>query len=88
MRELMDAIAGAKFYSFWNLISGFWQIEIKEGDKTKTAFSTLWKHYEYNVMPFRLKRAPATFQRLMTKVLGPYLYDFVIVYLDDIIIFS
>ncbi len=88
MRELMDAIAEAKYYSSWDLISGFWQIEIEEGDKAKTAFSTSWGHYEYNVMPFGLKRAPATFQRLMTKVLGPYLYDFVMVYLDDIIIFS
>src|SRR6266542_1919920 len=88
MRELMDAIAGAKYYSSWNLISGVWQIEIEEGNKAKTAFSTSWGHYEYNVMPFGLKGVPATFQRLMTKVLGPYLYDFVMVYLDDIIIFS
>src|SRR6266498_1598491 len=88
MRELMDAIAEAKYYSSWNLISEFWQIEIEKEDKAKTAFSTSWEHYEYNVMPFGLKGAPATFQRLMTKVLGPYLYDFVMVYLDDIIIFS
>src|SRR6266540_2209820 len=88
MRELMDAIAGTKYYSSWDLISGFWQIEIEEEDKAKTAFSTLWGHYEYNVMPFRLKGAPATFQCLMIKVLGPYLYDFVMIYLDDIIIFS
>ena len=53
----------------------------------KTAFSTSWGHYKYNVMPFGLKGAPATFQHLMTKVLGSYLYDFVIVYLDNIIIF-
>ncbi len=52
------------------------------------AFSTLWKHYEYNVMLFGLKGALVTFQRLMTKVLRPYLYVFVMVYLDDIIIFS
>src|SRR6266540_3763230 len=54
MRKLMDAIVGAKFYSSWDLISGFWQIEIEEGDKAKTAFSTSWRHYEYNVMPFGL----------------------------------
>ena len=52
------------------------------------AFSTSWGYYEYNVMPFRLKEASATFQCLMIKVLGPYLYNFVMVYLDDIIIFS
>ncbi len=61
MRELMDAIADAKYYSSWELISGFWQIEIEEGDKVKTAFSTSWGYYEYNVMPFGLKGAPATF---------------------------
>src|SRR6266498_2330261 len=87
MRKLMDAIAGAKYYSSWDLISEFWQIEIEESDKAKTAFLTSWGYYEYNVMPFRLKGAPATFQRLMTKILGPYLYDFVMVYLDNIIIF-
>ena len=88
MRELIDAIAWAKFYLTWDLISGFWQIEIEEGDKAKTAFSIFWGHYEYNIMLFGLKRALKTFQRLMTKVLELYLYDFVIVYLDDIIIFS
>ncbi len=88
MRELMDAIAGAKYYSSWDLISEFWQIEIEEGDKAKMAFSTSWGYYEYNVMPFGLKGVPITFQRLMTKVLEPYLYEFVMVYLDDIIIFS
>ncbi len=62
MRELMNAIAGAKFYSSWNLISRFWQIEIKEGDKAKTAFSISWEHYKYNVMLFGLKGVPAIFQ--------------------------
>ena len=61
MRELMNVIAGAKYYSSWDLISGFWQIEIEKEDKVKTAFSTSWEHYEYNVMPFRLKGVPATF---------------------------
>ncbi len=88
MRELMDAIAGAKYYFSWNLISGFWQIEIEKGNKAKMAFSTFWRYYEYNIMSFGLKGAPATFQRLMIKVLGLYLYDFIMVYLNDIIIFS
>ena len=61
IRELMDAIAGAKYYLSWDLISRFWQIEIEEGDKAKTAFSTSWRHYEYNVMPFGFKGAPTTF---------------------------
>ena len=83
----MDVIAGVKYYSSWDLISEFWQIEIEEEDKAKTAFSTSWGYYEYNIMPFGLKGALVTFQCLMTKILGPYLYDFVMVYLDDIIIF-
>jgi len=61
MRKLMDAIAGAKYYSSWDLISRFWQIEIEEGDKTKMVFSIAWKHYEYNVIPFRLKGVSVTF---------------------------
>ncbi len=61
MRELMDTIVGAKFYSLWNLISRFWQIEIEKRNKAKTAFSTLWGYYKYNVMPFRLKGMLATF---------------------------
>ena len=88
MRELMDTIAGAKFYSSWDLISGFWQIEIEKGDKAKTAFSTSWRYYEYNVMLFGLKGALATFQCLIIKILGPYFYDFVMIYLDNILIFS
>ncbi len=83
----MDAIVKAKYYLSWDLISRFWQIKIEEGDKVKTAFSTLWKYYKYNVMPFGLKEALTTFQRLMIKVLGLYLYNFVMIYLDDIIIF-
>ena len=83
----MDSIAEVKYYSSWDLINRFWQIEIEEGDKVKIAFSTSWKYYKYNVMPFGFKGAPTIFQRLMTKVLEPYLYDFVMVYLDDIIIF-
>ena len=61
IRELMDTIAVAKYYSSWDLISGFWQIKIEEGDKAKTAFSTSWEYYEYNVMFFGLKGALTTF---------------------------
>jgi len=57
----MDTIARARFYSSWDLISEFWQIEIEEGDKVKIVFSTSWGYYKYNVMLFRLKRAPAIF---------------------------
>ncbi len=69
VKRLLDQFKDVEYYSSWNLISRFWQIEIEKGDKAKTAFSTSWGHYEYNVMPFGLKRALATFQRLITKVL-------------------
>ncbi len=59
-----------------------------EKDKKKIAFKIIGGLYKYNVMPFGLKGVSATFQKLMVKVLGPFLWDFVIVYLDDILIFS
>src|SRR6266540_2565498 len=86
--ELMDSLAGFEYCSITDLASGFWQIPVAEKDRYKTAFRTPWGLYEFNVMPFGLKNAPATFQRLMIRVLGQYLYDFVIVYIDDILIYS
>ncbi len=66
----------------------FWQIKVAEEDKYKTAHAILGELYEYNVIPFELKGTPATFQRLMQKVLGKYMWDFILIYLDDIIIYS
>src|SRR6266498_5333320 len=86
--ELMDLLAGFEYCSIADLASGFWQISVAERDRYKTAFRTPWGLYEFNVMPFGLKNAPATFQRLMIRVLRQYLYDFVIVYIDDILIYS
>jgi len=56
-----------------DLASEFWQIEVEEGDKYKIAYSILGELYEYNIMPFRLKGVPATFQHLMQKVLEKYM---------------
>ncbi len=61
---------------------------MKEGEEWKTAFRTRYGHYEYTVMPFELKNAPATFQRLINDTLREYLDDFAITYLDDILIYS
>ena len=66
----------------------FWQIKMVEEDKYKTAHAILGELYEYNVMPFGLKGVSATFQWLMQKVLGKYMWNFVLMYLDDIIIYS
>ena len=86
--DTIDALHGAQFFSTLDLFSGYWQVEIDEKDKHKMAFVCEYGQYEYNRMPFGLTNAPATFQRLMDKVLKPVLYKFVLVYLYDIIVFS
>jgi len=68
--ELMDLLAGFEYCSIADLASGFWQIPVAERDRYKTAFRTPWGLYKFNIMPFRLKNAPATFQKLMIRVLG------------------
>jgi len=85
--SLVTWIAGAKIFSKFNLKSGYWQVDVKEEDKFKTTFSIPAKHYEWNVMPFGLKNAPAKFQRVMDDTLKPY-FDWLIVYIDDILVFS
>lgn len=84
---LVTRIAGAMIFSKFDLKSGFWQVAIKEEDKFKKTFSIPAGHYEWNVMPFGLKNAPAKFQRVMDDTLKPY-FDWFIVYIDDILVFS
>ena len=88
IEEQLEKFRCGRWFSSLDLVSGFWQVEMEEEDKEKTAF-TCWKGlYEFNVMPFGLKNAPPTFQRLMNKVLDGYINKFVVVYIDDIMIYS
>jgi len=88
INEIIEKVKGAKYFTKLDLRSAYNLIRIKEGDEYKTAFRTKYGHYEYLVMPFGLKNAPATFQSFINSVLRPYLEKSVILYLDDILIYS
>ena len=86
--DIIDRLRGAKYFTTLDVAWGYWHIEMDPESIEKTAFVTNRGHYEWLVMPFGLKNAPATFQRIIQQVLGKDLYNGAINYLDDVILYS
>ena len=85
---MFDRLGGAKVFSKIDLKSGYWHMPICPEDIPKTAFKTRWGLFEYLVIPFGVTNAPAQFMRMMNDLLGEYLDIFILIFLDDILVYS
>jgi hypothetical protein len=88
MDELFDQLQGASYYSKLDLRQRYYQVKVKEEDIPKTAFNTRYGHIEFVIMPFGVTNAPTTFMNLMHPVFQSYLARFVVIFINDILVYS
>jgi hypothetical protein len=88
IEDCVDSLEGKKYYSTLDCMSGYWQIPLELASRKYTAFITPFGVFEFKVMPFGLSNAPAAFSRYISRLLGPFHFDFVVIYIDDIAIYS